>query len=75
MTYCELDLGDNYHSYNHRQSNPNIRADIADANRRISSINGDDSNTFPRRSYAKSAPASRSATPTRSGDARHACSA
>lgn len=55
-------LGDSYHSYNHRQSNPNIRADIERANAGLANLN----NEFrSRRAYTKSAPASRATTPTR----------
>ena len=31
MTYSQLDLGENYHSYNNRQSQPNIRQALADS--------------------------------------------
>ena len=63
VTYSQLDLGENYHSYNHNQSNPNIRRDIEEANLRFNQ--GYDSAFESRRSYAKSAPGSRATTPTR----------
>ena len=35
VTYSQLQLGENYRSYNNRQSHPNLRAAVAD------SVNGD----------------------------------
>ncbi len=63
-------MGQPYHSYNCRQSNPNVRADVQERNRRLSQA-GDEAfaaTTRSRRSRGgavKSAPASRAATPTR----------
>ena len=57
-------MGTPYHSYNNRQSNPNIRRDVEEANRRLSEASAaavDDRGRFA----TKSAPGSRSATPTR----------
>lgn len=72
VTYTQLDLGDNYRTYNHRQSNPNVKASVSDLS------HGEGSGTFERRrltnhergrslSTTKSAPVTpRALSPSRS---------
>jgi len=85
VTYSQLELGENIRSYNNRQSNPNIRAEIS-GGYCSSAAAAEDSSTstlvsgrrnseshVPRKSWAstKSAPASRGASPTRSRKATY----
>ena len=81
MTYSQLDLGENYRSYNNRQSNPNIRCEnigLCAASENVSSSSNWDrrysESNVPRKTWAatKSAPATpRDTSPKRSRKTTH----